>query len=333
MLNGAAAPAGRAAGPARSGSARSGSARRARGMEPFLGCTGAALLLCFSYAGLRPVEAGRGPPGPGGAEGESSGRNGEDGPGELRGAPGAGRGLGSTGEPREGVGGHRWRGRGGQGAPVPRLPPVSRLSGGRLGGTGCENGSAGGAAGAPSPCPCSYPCGSHQGAELEQRRRRQPCAAHAWVGGPSNPSWAAPWDPSPWDMAHPGDTKPGPCQLAGSSKGHLLGRRMSPGARPNPDTTRRCSAPCSGQTEPLPKCPVWVPHLGSAVGAPLEPSLASQPQPQPQPLPGTLPALCAQTGPSPSRAQAVWLQDAGGTAASICKTLIARISRMPGGCG
>ncbi|OXB56431.1 hypothetical protein ASZ78_010685 [Callipepla squamata] len=26
-------------------------------MEPFLGCTGAALLLCFSYAGLRPVEA------------------------------------------------------------------------------------------------------------------------------------------------------------------------------------------------------------------------------------------------------------------------------------
>ncbi|KAJ7401661.1 Fibronectin type III domain-containing protein 5 [Pitangus sulphuratus] len=27
-------------------------------MEPFLGCTGAALLLCFSYAGLRPVEAG-----------------------------------------------------------------------------------------------------------------------------------------------------------------------------------------------------------------------------------------------------------------------------------
>ncbi|XP_051494041.1 fibronectin type III domain-containing protein 5 isoform X3 [Apus apus] len=26
-------------------------------MEPFLGCTGAALLLCFSYAGWRPVEA------------------------------------------------------------------------------------------------------------------------------------------------------------------------------------------------------------------------------------------------------------------------------------
>ncbi|KAK2518626.1 Fndc5 [Columba guinea] len=26
-------------------------------MEPFLGCTGAALLLCLSYAGLRPVEA------------------------------------------------------------------------------------------------------------------------------------------------------------------------------------------------------------------------------------------------------------------------------------
>lgn len=70
VLNGAAAPAGPATGgalpgPARPGAARPGSARRPRGMEPFLGCTGAALLLCFSYAGLRPVEAGKGRRGPG----------------------------------------------------------------------------------------------------------------------------------------------------------------------------------------------------------------------------------------------------------------------------
>lgn len=66
MLNGAAAPAGR-----RPGAARPGAARRPRGMEPFLGCTGAALLLCFSYAGLRPVEAGNGRRDPGSGGGSA----------------------------------------------------------------------------------------------------------------------------------------------------------------------------------------------------------------------------------------------------------------------
>lgn len=74
-------------GPARPGAARPGAARRPRGMEPFLGCTGAALLLCFSYAGLRPVEAGKGRRAPerGAATGGEEGSAGDHG-WEKRGA-------------------------------------------------------------------------------------------------------------------------------------------------------------------------------------------------------------------------------------------------------